>query len=117
CETGLETLNSAPFLVDGEQQARTAQRANLFAERAKLFRRLVIAREKNHPANGRVAQQFNGRRVQRHAVDAHDQGPKWQFSAHARSNRAMDSTCAVCGNMSAMPAPTRRKPCRRVSSP
>ena len=29
-------------------------------------------------------------------------------TAHARSNSAIDSTCEVCGNMFAMPAPRRR---------
>jgi hypothetical protein len=28
-----------------------------------------------------------------------------------RSNRAMDSTCAVCGNISITPAALKRKPC------
>ena len=43
---------------------------------------------------------------------AGDQELAFDFDAHQRlSNRAMDSTCAVCGNMSITPADTSTYPC------
>ena len=59
-----KSLHPAAFVVNGDQQRRTAQGPNVRDQVRHLFDRLEIAREQDHAAHGRLPQQLAVGRAQ-----------------------------------------------------
>ncbi len=112
-EFAMESLHGPAFLVHADQQRFCAQRTDFRDQFAHLLARIEIALEQDHAADLRRTDPvaLDGRKPL--VLDSDDQ----HENSYSLSNTAIDSTCAVCGNMSMAPALIRVNPWRFTSVP
>ena len=68
-EAVAKTLHPTAFVINRDEQRRTAQRTNFRHEVSNLLRRFVIAAEQDDAADGRLTEQIPVRRCQADAFD------------------------------------------------
>ncbi len=109
-----EALHAPALVIDADQQPRRAQRVNFGAEFGELARGFVVAREQDHAADARMAQQFAVGSAQREAGQTEHDGTERHLDAPVVHWIQTSSPACTRSNSSMTSAlRMRMQPCER----